>query len=77
MPGFDTQKDWAEIRYRVHDPNLYSTCRRKNLTDGVDAVMCKRKDSSAWEIQALRFAKSKFSMAEARKWYADHKDSFQ
>lgn len=75
MPGWEKTEN--EIRFRLHDPGLYSTCRSKELTDGVRVIYCKRKDSEEWEAQALRFSREKFDMESAKTWYEKHKDGFK
>lgn len=44
------------------------------MADGVRAIMGKMESGGSMIIQALRFDKGKFTMAEARKWVADHPD---
>src|SRR5262245_2350167 len=57
---------------RQQDPALFSTCRMKELTSGVAAVVCRRKDNDKWEVQSIRLDADKFSPEEARKWLKDH-----
>jgi len=73
MPWEETEK---EIRHRLKDPQLYETCRSKDLGGGVRMIYCKRKDNGEWEAQALRFDKEKFTVKQAKKWLEEHKDSF-
>lgn len=65
-----------EIRHRLKNPDLYSECRSKDITEGVRIIYCKRKDADKWEAQALRFDKKKFSVEKAKEWFEKHKDSF-
>jgi len=70
------EKTENEIRHRLHDPDNYSECKSKNITAGVRMIYCKKKNQDDWEAQALRFDKEKFTLAEAKAWLKDHKDSF-
>ncbi len=69
MPWDETPN---EIRHRLEDPDKYETCRRKNIDDGVDLIVCKKKDSDQWEAQALRFSKEKFDKESAKAWFEKH-----
>lgn len=59
---------------RIHDPGAFepNSFRRVNITAGVDAIMGKMKGQSSMTIQTYRFAASKFTAAEAKKWLASH-----
>jgi hypothetical protein len=76
-PGLDETEN--EFRYRLKEPDAYSTCRRKAIQEEspkVDAVFCQRKDNAdTWEIQALRFPKSEgWTKDKAQSWVDSHKD---
>ncbi len=68
-----------EIRSRIQSPDLFDpdTFRRKEITDGVSLVLAKKKGQTTMETQAIRFDKSKFTMAQAKEWYEKHKGSFK
>lgn len=57
---------------RLTDPAQYNSFRRKNndFGDGIDAIYGIK--SGKTELQAIRFSKDKFTVAEAKKWLADH-----
>lgn len=59
---------------RLRSPNLYKRFRRQNdrFGAGVDAIWGVRKDNDKVELQALRFDKTKFTVAAAKKWLKDH-----
>lgn len=61
----------SEIAIRMKDPGQYNRFIRKNLDTGVDAIIG-FKSGSGSEVQALRFDKTRFSVAEARKWASSH-----
>jgi hypothetical protein len=61
-----------EIRHRLKDPSGYDKCRSKDLTDGVRAIFCHKTGGDAWEMQALRFDKAKFTAESAKAWVAKH-----
>lgn len=66
-----------EIRHRLKDPAAYDTCRYgKDIDAGVTPLFCRRKDDhTRWEIQALRFDKSKFNITSAKQWAEKHKET--
>lgn len=50
---------------------------RQQIAPGISRVACKLKaNPTKWGIQAYRFAKSKFTASEARKWLKDHDIKF-
>lgn len=57
---------------RLKDPSQYDSFARKNdeLGDGIDAIYG-IKDGKT-ELQAIRFDKTKFSVAEAKEWLKSH-----
>ena len=57
---------------RLTDPAQYDSFRRKNndFGDGIDAIYGIKSGKS--ELQAIRFSKNKFTVAEAKKWLADN-----
>src|SRR5262245_52627433 len=57
---------------RQQDPALFSTCRMKEVTSGVAAVVCRRKDNDKWEVQSIRLDADKFTPEEARDWLKKH-----
>ncbi|KKL50665.1 hypothetical protein LCGC14_2303230, partial [marine sediment metagenome] len=59
---------------RIKSPNLYKRFRRENdkLGSGVHAIWGVRKDNDVVEIQAIRFSRTRFTAAQARKWLKDH-----
>lgn len=58
---------------RLEDPNKYVRFRRQNnkFGDGIHAIWGITEDGKA-ELQAIRFDKDKFTVAEAKKWLKDH-----
>jgi hypothetical protein len=58
---------------RVSAPDKYIRFRRQNdkFGEGIHAIFGITSDETV-ELQAIRFDKSKFTTAEARKWCADH-----
>jgi hypothetical protein len=64
----------SEHAARVIAPEKFQqdSFRRVNLTDGIDAIMGKKIGGDAMEIQAYRFARAKFTPAQAKKWLKDH-----
>jgi hypothetical protein len=58
-----------EHSIRIKSPD-YPKYARKTLTSGVDAVLGIKNGKS--EVQALRFDKDKFTMAQAVKWANEH-----
>jgi HK97 family phage prohead protease len=63
---------------RVKEPGAFQqdSFRRKNIADGIDAIMGKLKGEDTMTIQAYRFDKSKFTPEEAKKWLKDHDISY-
>lgn len=57
---------------RLTDPAQYNSFRRKNndFGDGIDAIYGIK--SGKTELQAIRFNKDKFTVAESKKWLSDH-----
>ncbi|TXT53169.1 MAG: hypothetical protein BAJALOKI1v1_2690005 [Promethearchaeota archaeon] len=53
---------------RLKDPSSFSKFRRDNLTEGIDAIYGKKKNSDGWEMQTIRFDKNKFTAKEAKEW---------
>lgn len=60
----------SEHAARQTDPGQYSRFRRKNISDGVDAVLGFRDGES--EIQSLRFDANTFTQASAKTWLEEH-----
>lgn len=60
---------------RLHPPDRYSRFRRNNnrFGDGIHAIFGRRKTDGKSELQAIRFDKTKFTVAQAKKWCKDHK----
>jgi hypothetical protein len=75
-PKSDTQKPYpSEHAARQNNPAQYSEVRRKNDAFGPGiSVIYGIKDGKT-EVQSLRFAADKFTVAEATKWLTDHKYS--
>jgi len=62
-----------EIRHRLKDPSGFDRCRSKDLTGGVRGIFCHRSGGDGkWEMQALRFDKSKFTVESAKAWVREH-----
>jgi hypothetical protein len=59
---------------RITDPDQYDEFSRKNIAPGLDIVLGIKDGES--ETQAYRFAKDKFTAAEARKWLKEHDIDF-
>lgn len=57
---------------RQADPEAFEEFAQKELTEGVTAVVGRRKGSETWEIQSVRFDSSKFTPKEARDWLEEH-----
>lgn len=59
---------------RLTRPGLYKRFRRENdkFASGIHAIWGIRKDNNKVELQAIRFSKDKFTVAQARKWLKDH-----
>jgi hypothetical protein len=58
----------GEHAARQADPGKYSECRNKDVTDGVRFIYCKRRDGKGWDVQSVRFDRTKFTPEEARAW---------
>ena len=71
---------WEEKPYpnehacRLEDPDKYIRIRRQNdkFGKGIHAIWGVQAGSKPVELQAIRFAKSKFTAAEARAWLKSH-----
>jgi len=59
---------------RLQDPDKYSRFARNNnrFGDGIHAIFGRRKTDGKSELQAIRFDKTKFTVAQAKKWCKDH-----
>jgi len=59
---------------RLKAPGAYKRFRRENdkFAKGIHAIWGVRKDDNKVELQAIRFDKTKFSVAQARAWLKDH-----
>jgi len=64
----------GEWRYRVRSPSKFTTdYGRKRIDDGVSLLLARNSTTKKWELQAIRFEKSKFSTAEkAKRWLNEH-----
>jgi len=65
----------SEHSARLKDPDQYDEFRRQNdkFGSGIHAVFgIKLKPKRVSELQAIRFDKNKFTVAEAKKWLDDH-----
>lgn len=84
LKGVET-KAWEEkeneIWYRVRDPGGFQedSFRRIQLQKSppIYAVIGRLKGETTTTVQALRFPKDSWSMAEAKKWVAEHRDSLK
>ncbi len=65
-------KGWHSAR--IVDPDKFQedSFRRKELDDGIVAIMGKLKGETTMTIQAIRFDAKKFTVAEAKQWLKDH-----
>ena len=66
----------SEHSARLKDPKQYDEFRRSNdkFGKGIHAIFgIKIKPKRVSELQAIRFDKNKFTVAEAKKWLKDHK----
>ena len=73
--GWLEQKPFPnEHSARLKAPGAYKRFRRENnkFGSGIHAIWGVRKDSSKVELQAIRFDKSKFTVAQAKAWLKDH-----
>ncbi len=68
MPWEETDN---EIRHRVEDPDKFEadSFKRKEITDGVSIVIGKLKGQESMTVQAYRFDKAKFTLAQAKEWW--------
>lgn len=59
---------------RLRTPGSFQqdSFKRIELTDGIDAIIGRLKGETTTTRQAIRFAKTKFTVAQARAWLADH-----
>jgi len=79
MPGWDTTDKYH--RFRIRDPGLFvegnfrTTDFDGKLPDGVKVIRGKLKSNNEWASQSIMFDVKKFTLAEAKKWYSEHKDS--
>lgn len=62
---------------RLRPPGRYKRFRRENnkFGTGIHAIWGVRKTDEKVELQAIRFSKSRFTTAQARKWLRDHDHS--
>ena len=75
-PKSDTQKPYpTEHAARQHDPKDYSEIRRKNDAFGPGISVIYGIKNGQTEVQSLRFAADKFTVAQAKKWLTEHKYS--
>jgi len=72
MPGFEETEN--EIRYRVRDPGQFDDYGRKEIAPGVALLLGHNKQSGEWQVQAIRFDKGTFTLAEAEAWVREHPD---
>jgi len=65
-------KGWHSAR--VIEPNKFQSdsFRKKEITDGIIAIMGRLIGETTMTIQAYRFDANKFTVAEAKKWLKDH-----
>ena len=63
----------TEHAARINEPDKYEKIRRENnkFGDGIDVIWGITKDGKT-EVQAIRFDKTKFTVAQAKKWLKDH-----
>ena len=59
---------------RVRDPGGFQpgSFRRKQLSQGVNAIMGRLKGQSSMTVQAYRFDRERFTAAEARGWLKEN-----
>jgi len=59
---------------RLEDPDKYNRFARNNnrFGDGIHAIFGRRKTDGKSELQAIHSDKSKFTVAQAKKWCKDH-----
>lgn len=75
-PGWEQTEH--ELRYRLRNPSeCAGNYGRKEITHGVSILGCKLKTTGKWAVQSLRFSKKVFTLAQAKAWFAAHKDSFK
>jgi hypothetical protein len=56
---------------RIESPGKYSKFRRRNIAPGIDVIFGVTGEGKA-EVQAYRFAKEKYTPAEAKAWLEKH-----
>lgn len=56
---------------RVGNPGKYTRFRRRTLKPGIDVIFGVTSEGKA-EIQAYRFAKSKYTAEQAQAWLREH-----
>lgn len=63
---------------RVVDPSKFqqNSFRRKNISDGVDAIIGKLKGETKTTVQAYRFNSKKFTVEQAKKWLKENKINY-
>jgi hypothetical protein len=72
MPGFEETEN--EIRYRVRDPAQFDDYGRKEIAPGVSLLLGHDKATGKWLVQAIRFDKVNFTLAQAEAWVTAHPD---
>jgi len=65
-------KGWHSAR--IIDPGKFQddSFRKKNITDGIYAIVGKLKGESKMTVQAYRFDMNKYTVAQAKKWLKDN-----
>jgi len=68
----------TQIRHRVREPEEFreGSFATQQFGDGVSAIIGTLKSSGERVIQALRFQRDKFSMAQAKAWAQKHSSEF-
>lgn len=63
---------------RVRDPGAFEkgSFRRKNIAHGVDVILGRLKGQTTMSVQAYRFDKTIFTVAEAKDWLKRNKVDF-
>jgi len=76
MPWEETEN---EIRHRVKEPGLFQddSFASIDIEKGVRFVIGRLKGEKTTTVQAVRFDKETFTLAQAKKWVEDHKDRFE
>ncbi len=86
MPEFDFTK--KEIRYRLKDPKKFSkvSFRRKKISKGISLVVACPKSKYSSKVkrckvgmkgQAVRFDRDYFTLKQAKRWVARHRESLR